>query len=319
MSNYINRKRNRRRYKTRYKYNGVYNNRRSRSASNKKAAVIVSVAVFFLVAVLAVTFAFGDSIYKWFGSLNLHLTPDEKSIVETSAPTEPQDEQKNKPTEGKKPEPTQKPTEKDIQDSEFTSLLSQSGYTVDSIKSDQLILVQSSGTSANILCYEKNSNGKWEKALNEFYGYVGANGVSLNISDGDGCTPAGLFNIEYAFGTSQNPGTEFEYKPITYMSHWVLDPNSQYYNQWVEYSDYSYDGIVKDWESSEWLWEYSVSYSYGINFGYNQNPATPGNGSGIFIQCASSPTYGGVGMNASDLASVICWLKPGKSPAVLIF
>lgn len=315
MSNYINKKRNRRRYRTRYRYNGVYKNRRTKPTSNRTAPIIVSVSVFFLIAVLVVTFTFGDSIYNWFENITINATRDEVSTEATQA-------QALEPTNPPKPQETQAPTKpKDNsgQDEKFMELLSASGYTVEGITSDQLVMVKSSGSSATIYCYEKDSKGKWKLSLGEYYGYVGANGISFNVTDGDACTPAGLYNIEYAFGTSENPGTTLEYKPITYMSYWVLDQYSQYYNQWVEYTDYAYTGVIKDWESAEWLWEYSVSYSYAINFGHNQDPATPGNGAGIFVQCSDGPTYGGVGMSSSDLSQMISWLDVDKSPQILIF
>ena len=73
-------------------------------------------------------------------------------------------------------------------------------------KTDQIILVVD-----HTLSLWNKIDGVWQKDLESRCNY-GKNGFSANRHAGDKTTPVGAFEILYAFGMDDNPGTELEYK-----------------------------------------------------------------------------------------------------------
>lgn len=68
-----------------------------------------------------------------------------------------------------------------------------------------------------------------------------------------------------------------EYRVVTEESYWVVDPNSKYYNQWVEGTDGA------DWNSAAHLSEIKGSCAYVIVIEYNTAPNTVAEaGSAVF-------------------------------------
>lgn len=205
-------------------------------------------------------------------------------------------------------------TEEKIEQPEnFISLLEKSEYSLDSIAAEQLVFVQSDGNRATLYCFEKDDKGIWEECFSDLPGFVGSNGVSKESCEGDYKTPYGLYHLDFAFGTKENPGTLMEYRDITYDSYWVDDPNSQYYNTWVEGTQ------NKDWNSAEHLSDYDYAYSYCVAIGYNKDPIVPGKGSAIFLHCGENPTAGCVAVSTENMINILNWLNKDKNPYIVIF
>lgn len=179
--------------------------------------------------------------------------------------------------------------------------------SVASTKSDieQVILVVGTGGyKANVSLYEKNINNIWIKKIS-VDGYVGKNGITDNKKEGDGKTPAGLYDLGNAFGIESNPGTKLSYRKINNNDYWVDDPNSKYYNKWVDIRN-----VKKDWNSAEHLYAYKKAYKYGIVINYNMNPIVPGNGSAIFLHNSTDgPTSGCVSIPESSLVGIMKEIK----------
>ncbi len=197
----------------------------------------------------------------------------------------------------------------------MTQLVQGAGLSFEDIAFTQLVLVAAEGSKAMIYCYDKGESGQW--VLNEdigyVKGYVGRNGVSIEKLEGDGCTPGGLFALGYAFGNNAKPATGMAYKAITEESYWVDDPNSIYYNQWVEGKDDA------DWSSAEYLSENVVSYAYAVNIEYNTAPnIVAGKGSAIFLHIGNKPTSGCITVTEDQLLHILKWLSSDKSPGMLI-
>ncbi len=189
------------------------------------------------------------------------------------------------------------------------------GLSFDSFAFSQLILVRADGSNADIYCYEKNDNGLWKlnDDLGYIAGYAGRNGVSTDKREGDGCTPGGLYRLGYAFGNKPQPPTGMAYRAITADSLWIDDPNSKYYNQWVE----GMDGA--DWTSCEHLATNIVSYAYAVVVEYNTPPDTiAGKGSAIFFHIGNKPSSGCVVVTEETLLSILKWLSADENPSVLI-
>ena len=200
----------------------------------------------------------------------------------------------------------------------LTKYISNSSLSFNSLNFLQLILVVADGSEASVYCYNKLESGIWnlENSLNRnsepIAGHVGKNGVSSAKSEGDGYTPLGLYPLGFAFGIDKEPDTMMEYKLITKSSYWIDDPESPYYNKWVEGYKSS------EWNSAEKLWEHTSSYAYAIVINYNMNPIEAGKGSAIFIHCGDRPTAGCVSVSQQNLLQILKWLDPNKLPYIFI-
>ncbi len=294
---------NRRRYKSRYR--SAHNYKQKRSSSQTKAAILVSVLTFVVIASLVIVFTFGDSIFT---ALDKTLT----NITQTEAVTQAETE---KPTEKPTQAPTQTPTQPPVkQEDQFMSLLKQCGLKLKHIKVSQMIFVDADekDLTCKVYCYEKGSDGVFTQTIGPFDGYIGADGVDKMVSPYESKTPTGLFKIEYTFGTKPDPGIPFEYTQFTAEDRWITDPNSQYYNRWMYGTD------VQDWETSQWLYEYTKSYPYAVVFDYNRDPVDVTQGCAKFIHVSYAPTAGGVGISENDMLSLLYWLNPSSKPYVAI-
>ena len=129
--------------------------------------------------------------------------------------------------------------------------------------------------------YSRTSDGNWIK---NWYvnGVAGTNGISLEKSEGDKKTPEGVFNVMFAFGLNDNPGSILEYRKIKTGDYWVDDSHSFYYNKMVNLSN-----VKKDWNSAEDMMAASPYYNYALALNYNVD-AVPCKGSAIFIHCTKT-------------------------------
>ncbi len=295
---------NRRRYKSRYR--SAHNYKQKRSSSQTKAAVLVSILTFLVLASLVIVFTFGDSLYEM-----LDNALSQPTQVETQAVTE----ETQKPTQ----KPTEKPTEETQpiveQEEQYLELLEKCSLEEKDIKVSQMVFVVANedDNSCTMYCYEKNSDGVFEQKAGPFNGYIGAGGANKKTTPNDNVTPVGLFKVEYAFGTSADPGTPLEYTQFTINDYWVTDPNSINYNRWM------YGTENKDWDSAQWLYEYTKSYPYAVVLDYNRDPVDKSQGCAKFIHVSYVPTNGGgVGLSHDDMLSLLYWLNPSKRPYVAI-
>ncbi len=297
---------NRRRYKSRYR--SAHNYKHKHAQSSSKSAILVAVLTFVVIASLVVVFTFGDSIYNM-----LDAKLDE--ITATQAPTVAPSEK-----ETVKPKPTQKPTEAPTeppvkQDEQFMQLLESSNMELSDVKGSQYVFVDADeeNLTCKVYCYEKGDDGKFTLALGPFDGYIGSEGISELVSPTEYKTPIGNFAIEYAFGTQANPGCGLEYSQFTIYDYWITDPASINYNRWMTTQE------NRDWDSAQWLYEYTRTYPHAIVFDYNRTNVDPAQGCAKFIHVSNSTTKGGVGISETDIESLLYWLNISKSPYVCIF
>ncbi len=298
------RTKNRRRYKSRYR--SAHSYKQKRSSSQTRAAVLVSVLTFVVIASLVIVFTFGDSIYTMLDNKLENLTA-------TEASTEPSTESTQPPTEP----PTQAPTDPPVEQSdEFMTLLESSSMDLEDIKVNQMMFAQvdEENLTCTITCFEKDETGLFVKPFEPISGYIGAEGADTMVAPYEAKTPTGLFKIEYAFGTRSDPGTALEYTQFTDDDYWITDPNSVNYNRWMS----TYDG--GDWSTSQWLFEYTVTYPYAIVFNYNRDPVDPTQGCAKFIHVSYGATKnGGIGLSVDDILNLLYWLDPSDGPYIRIF
>lgn len=296
----------RRRYKSRY--HSPHNYKTKRSKSENRAAILVAIATFVVIAGLVVVFTFGDSIYNF---LDTTFTP----MISPTQATEATDATaaSEKATEA----PTQAPTEAPTlapQNEDFLALAKSAGVDPATTTASQMVLVKTEGTSCTVYTYEKDASGTWQQKYEPVAGFIGSGGAAVQVGPYDTTTPTGTYSFEYAMGTNADPGTSMTYYQIYYGMRWVTDPNSINYNRLLDGN-----ATLIDFEDCQWLHEYTVSYPYAVVFDYNRDPVDNTQGCARFLHVAYAPTAGGVGIAESDLYNILMWLSPDASPTISIF
>lgn len=176
--------------------------------------------------------------------------------------------------------------------------------------------------------YERSGNG-WKKIGDPFPIVVGSSGMGFDPAwyagfrekpagpvkhEGDGRSPAGVFEIGDVFGFDASGPTGRKYIPLTTATECVDDVNSSHYAHVVDRN-----AVPKvNWNSSEKMREISV-YKLGMVVNYNLAKTTPGNGSCIFLHIWKGSGRGTAGCTAMDearLEELVKWL--GKQNAALV-
>jgi L,D-peptidoglycan transpeptidase YkuD (ErfK/YbiS/YcfS/YnhG family) len=133
--------------------------------------------------------------------------------------------------------------------------------------------------------------------------------------EGDGCSPAGVFRIPFAFGMAPSAeGLRMPYTPLTPTIIGVDDPKSRYYNQVIDNTT-----VERDWDSNEAMMRHDKLYELGA-FIANNPKNVPGGGSCIFFHVWPGPGKGTAGctaMDTFDLQRVLLWLDPEKHPCLV--
>ena len=169
---------------------------------------------------------------------------------------------------------------------------------------NQIIIVSANGNTANVLMYNKNTEGVW-KAIFIAPGYIGKNGIG-KTKEGDMKTPTGIYHFTDAFGIKQNPGTELEYVQVDDSYYWVDDYNSVYYNKFV-----SSKNVNRDWVSAENILSIGKAYNYVLALDYNVE-RVPGKGSAIFLHCSTgNPTAGCISVQEEYMIKILKEIKKG--------
>jgi L,D-peptidoglycan transpeptidase YkuD (ErfK/YbiS/YcfS/YnhG family) len=142
--------------------------------------------------------------------------------------------------------------------------------------------------------------------------------------EGDGNSPAGIFDLGTVFGYSDHPlpGLKFPYLTLTESIECVDDINSKYYNRIVDRS-----AVTADWNSSEHMRDAGESYRSGIVVDLNRTIARrnqevpqPGGGSCVFLHIWHDHNQGTAGctaMSAMDMETLLTWLDPKRRPLLL--
>lgn len=201
--------------------------------------------------------------------------------------------------------------------------------------SGQLVAVVSddwNATTATMRCYERaGAGGAWKLAGEAIPVTLGRTGLAWGRGlhgaavlagptkrEGDGKSPAGVFELPYAFGyapSEQAKGVKLDYLPLTADVFGVDDPNSRFYNQVVKLST-----VKKDWDSAETMRRDDDLYEWGVYVGHNTQPAVPNGGSCIFIHLWAGPgktTAGCTAMSRENMVRLVQWLD-GKAHPLLV-
>jgi L,D-peptidoglycan transpeptidase YkuD (ErfK/YbiS/YcfS/YnhG family) len=137
--------------------------------------------------------------------------------------------------------------------------------------------------------------------------------------EGDGRSPAGVFHLSSAFGSSDAAKAgwiRLNYVQLRTPIECVDDVNSRFYNSIVDGEKVP----AHDWNSSEKMLAVGEQYRLGIFVDHNVNPAKPGGGSCIFLhiwQNAATGTSGCTAMTAADIESLLKWLDAAHHPILV--
>ena len=131
---------------------------------------------------------------------------------------------------------------------------------------------------------------------------VGRSGIGVKVSEGDGVTPVGRYqlrSLRYRPDLLSKPKTYLPTHFIAPQDGWCDDPTHTKYNRFIQ---------LPFSASHEVLWRSDTLYNLIVEFGFNDNPPIPGLGSAVFIHVkspSSSSTEGCLALSQSDLLEVL--------------
>ncbi len=201
-------------------------------------------------------------------------------------------------------------------------------------KSLQAIVVTTTSWNAvrgTAQLFERKNTAKWQSVGNKFPVVIGKNGLAWSEDaanlltnksaifkhEGDGKSPAGIFNLTSAFGSTAKP--DFVKLPFTELiesTECVDDIKSESYNRIVD----RYKIGNFDWKSSEKMLAVGSQYDLGVFVAHNSNPVKKGNGSCIFLHIWKNETSGTAGCTAmarENIETVLRWLDVKKNPILI--
>lgn len=173
------------------------------------------------------------------------------------------------------------------------------------------VLYKSKHASNAKLSYFQKVQGIWTNPIKNVDAICGKNGFSNTKIEGDMTTPIGVFDIPFAFGTTDEKNLKIKY--INVVNHvWVDDASSIYYNTIQEKNN----NLL--WYSSEQL--NLPVYKYSLVVGYNTIKPKPNKGSAIFVHCKGTCPYtaGCIAIDEYVLKDIISLLNISEKPIIII-
>lgn len=135
--------------------------------------------------------------------------------------------------------------------------------------------------------------------------------------EGDGRSPAGVFDLRLLLGYGATPpgGTRLPYRQATPALRCVDDPASPHYNALAEDP-----GPSRDWRSAEEMRRADDLYRLVIWVGHNDAPVEPGAGSCIFLHLRASAgdtTSGCTAFDTAPFVTLAARLDPALRPVLV--
>ncbi len=177
----------------------------------------------------------------------------------------------------------------------------------------------------------KNISSDWKAIGKSFPIVVGKNGMAwsdglnelpsdtgrlLMKTEGDGKSPAGIFNLSSVFGTiEKSDKIKLPYTKLEQGTECVDDVKSSHYNRIVNRTQVG----NFDWQSSEKMLEVGAQYDLGVFVEHNFEKQA-GGGSCIFLHIwkdAITGTAGCTAMARRNMETVLYWLDAKKNPVLI--
>lgn len=201
--------------------------------------------------------------------------------------------------------------------------------------SRQLVLVTTAGWDANrgtLRTYTKTNSG-WKVAAPAIPVTIGRTGSAWGVGlhpaqpglikkEGDGRSPAGVFNIGIAFGYAESAQTALRYTAMS-ESDYCIDVNaSPLYNRIVDTRVVGKEAIVGSTEPMRRDIHVNGDHRYKIGFVIEHNSkGTPAAGSCIFAhlwKAPGEPTAGCTAMDEPAMRALLAWLQPERRPVFVL-
>ncbi len=150
--------------------------------------------------------------------------------------------------------------------------------------------------------------------------WLGQGGITATKREGDGCTPAGTFDVLF-YMAAADLNSAMTFYQVQNGDVWVEDAESQYYN--------TLQNGNGDWKESSDMYAHLTGgkFNASIVFSYNGDcrtagSATAGAGSAIFIEGVTEtelgPTWGSVCISQQNMTWLLSLLDASKNPTVTI-
>jgi L,D-peptidoglycan transpeptidase YkuD (ErfK/YbiS/YcfS/YnhG family) len=185
-------------------------------------------------------------------------------------------------------------------------------------------------TSARVQRYERAAPGApWKAVGSPIEASLGRAGLAIGRGlhpaplpgpakrEGDGKSPAGVFDLRLATGYDAAPpaGTKLPYRQASPTLRCVDDVKSAFYNRLVDEAD-----AKRDWSSAEDMRRPDELYRLVVWVGHNDAPVQAGAGSCIFLHLRRAPTSTTAGCTAFEapaIETLLTWLDPGARPVLV--
>ncbi|MYT69422.1 MULTISPECIES: L,D-transpeptidase family protein [unclassified Streptomyces] len=175
---------------------------------------------------------------------------------------------------------------------------------------------RASSTSGTVTWWDRRSDGRWVKA-GSAPARFGAKGLVAGSGreQGTNTTPAGLYDLPFAFGTRAAPGgTSVTYRRVRDSSWWCQDNRSRSYNRWTQPRPADCRA-----SESEHLADYGTQYAHALVIGFNYDRPVRGRGAGIFLHVnGRAATAGCVSVPKDAMRRILTWVRPGRAPHIAI-
>ena len=218
----------------------------------------------------------------------------------------------------------------------LTSLKPASGFSIPKTSHVLVTAVVDDWTSTKAtltLWDNENMYGVWTKKGASWPAVIGKTGAAWGIGlhgdgapnregplkkEGDGKSPAGVFEILGAYGVAEEPPASWK-EPYETTAHgdWqcVDDPSSDHYGEIVDRKQ-----VPSDWQSHEEMLRDDVLYTWVVDIGHNPDHV-PSKGSCIFFHVwggKDSTTVGCTAMAQPDIEALLGRLNPKDHPVYVL-
>lgn len=200
----------------------------------------------------------------------------------------------------------------------------------------QLIVVTApnwDATRGHLQAFERTTDG-WKAHNAGFDVSLGRSGSAWGIGvhpqqkdgpqkqEGDGRSPAGIFNIGPAFGYAEHITSAMPYQPMLASSYCMDVPASPLYNQIVDAAKVGEAAVKGSTEAMRLDLHNNGDRRYREGFVIEHNPAAvPGQGSCIFAHLWRQPgeaTAGCTAMEPERMSTLLEWLSPEAKPLFVL-
>ena len=199
----------------------------------------------------------------------------------------------------------------------------------------QVVLVTSErwgATWAEMQRFERTHAGKWQPVGLSSTVNLGQSGLGWGRglhggpragepakAEGDGRSPAGVFDLGTAFGTdaAAPEGTRWPWRQMGARDQVVDDVEAPLYNMPAVEPD---PPATPPWKSAEKMTRDDGQYALGGVIRHNDAPPVKGAGSAIFLHVQAGPgvpTTGCTSMARPDLDTLVRWLDPARHPVLV--